>query len=80
MAEKIDFVGLGFCSNDYLAVLPHIPMDSKVQILEHLIQGGGPGATSTVAAARGRLPQWRHPGWVLPVPLSVQSVMMKQAK
>ncbi len=52
MAEKIDFVGLGFCSNDYLAVLPHIPMDSKVQILEHLIQGGGPGATSTVAASR----------------------------
>lgn len=52
MPEKIDFVGLGFCSNDYLAVLPHIPMDSKVQILEHLIQGGGPGATSTVAASR----------------------------
>jgi len=46
------FVGLGFCSNDYLAVLPHIPMDSKVQIEQHLIQGGGPSATSTVAAAR----------------------------
>ena len=52
MAEKTDFVGLGFCSNDYLATLPNIPMDSKVQILEHLIQGGGPAATSTVAAAR----------------------------
>ena len=52
MAEKTDFVGLGFCSNDYLATLPNIPMDSKVQILEHLIQGGGPAATSTVAASR----------------------------
>ena len=52
MTEKTDFVGLGFCSNDYLATLPNIPMDSKVQILEHLIQGGGPAATSTVAASR----------------------------
>ncbi|MBO4303412.1 MAG: carbohydrate kinase, partial [Lentisphaeria bacterium] len=27
-------------------------MDHKVQILEHLVQGGGPAATATVAAAR----------------------------
>ncbi len=47
-----DFVGLGFCSNDYLSLLPEIPLDSKVQIQQHLIQGGGPAATSTVAAAR----------------------------
>jgi sulfofructose kinase len=47
-----DFVGLGFCSNDYLSLLPEIPQDSKVQIQQHLIQGGGPAATSTVAAAR----------------------------
>ena len=50
--KQYDFVGLGFCSNDYLALLPEIPMDSKVQMLEHLVQGGGPAATSTVAAAR----------------------------
>ena len=49
---KIDFVGLGFCSNDYISLLPEIPMDHKVQILEHMIQGGGPAATATVAAAR----------------------------
>ena len=49
---KADFVGLGFCSNDYLALLPEIPIDSKVQMLRHLVQGGGPAATSTVAAAR----------------------------
>ena len=52
MTKKFDFTGLGFCSNDYIALLPEIPLDSKVKMLEHLIQGGGPGATSTVAASR----------------------------
>lgn len=50
--SNIDIVALGFCSNDYLALLPEIPIDSKVQILEHLVQGGGPAATAAVAAAR----------------------------
>lgn len=50
--KKVDFVGLGFCSNDYLAVLPEIPIDNKLQMLEHLVQGGGPAATAAVAAAR----------------------------
>lgn len=50
--KNADFVGLGFCSNDYLSLLPEFPIDSKVQMLEHLVQGGGPAATSTVAAAR----------------------------
>lgn len=49
---QADYVGLGFCSNDFLALLPRIPLDDKVQIQEHLVQGGGPAATSTVAAAR----------------------------
>ena len=49
---KADFVGLGFCSNDYLSLLPEIPIDNKVQMLEHLVQGGGPAATAAVAAAR----------------------------
>ena len=52
MMKKADFVGLGFCSNDYLAVLPEIPIDNKLQMLEHLVQGGGPAATAAVAAAR----------------------------
>ena len=38
---KADFVGLGYCSNDHLAVLPFIPMDTKVQMLKHAILGGG---------------------------------------
>ena len=50
--NRADFVGLGFCSNDYLAVLPEIPIDNKLQMLEHLVQGGGPAATAAVAAAR----------------------------
>ena len=32
--KKIDFVGLGFCSNDYISLLPEIPIDHKVQIIE----------------------------------------------
>ena len=50
--KQIDYVGLGFCSNDYLALLPEIPIDNKVQMLRHLVQGGGPAATAAVAAAR----------------------------
>ena len=36
-SNAIDYVGIGFCSNDYLSVLPHIPYDSKVQMVEHLV-------------------------------------------
>ena len=50
--RQFQFVGLGFCSNDDISLLPEIPLDSKVKIIEHTIQGGGPAATSTVAAAR----------------------------
>ncbi len=49
---KFDFVGIGYCSNDIFCFVPEIPLDSKVQILKHMIQGGGPAANSTVAAAR----------------------------
>ena len=49
--ENIDFIGLGFCSNDHLAVLPFIPMDTKVKMLSHAIMGGGPAGNATAAAA-----------------------------
>lgn len=52
MKSDIAFVGLGYCSNDYLCRVPEIPLDHKVEALEHLTQGGGPAATATVAAAR----------------------------
>ena len=47
----MDYIGLGFCSNDHLAVLPFIPMDTKVKMLSHAIMGGGPAANSTAGAA-----------------------------
>ncbi len=50
--KKFKYVGVGFCSNDDISLLPKIPIDSKVKIITHTIQGGGPAATSTVAAAR----------------------------
>lgn len=52
MKKGCDFVALGFCSNDHLCLLPEIPLDAKVQMLEHQIQGGGPAATAAVAAVR----------------------------
>lgn len=52
MKKCCDFVALGFCSNDHLCLLPEIPLDAKVQMLEHQIQGGGPAATAAVSAAR----------------------------
>ncbi len=50
--KNFKYVGVGFCSNDDISLLPEIPIDSKVKIITHTIQGGGPAATSTVAAAR----------------------------
>ena len=47
----MDYIGLGFCSNDHLAVLPFIPMDTKVRMISHAIMGGGPAANSTAGAA-----------------------------
>lgn len=49
--EPFDFIGLGFCSNDHLAVLPFVPHDTKVKILTHAICGGGPAANATAGAA-----------------------------
>ena len=49
--KNFDYIGIGFCSNDHLAVLPFIPMDTKVRMLSHQIMGGGPAANSTAGAA-----------------------------
>lgn len=50
--RPVEFIGLGFCSNDYLCRIPELIPDGKVEISEHEIQGGGPGGGATVAAAR----------------------------
>lgn len=47
-----DIVGVGYCGCDHVCLLPFIPQDDKIEIAEHLIQGGGPAATATVAASR----------------------------
>ena len=49
--KNFDYIGIGFCSNDHLAVLPFIPMDTRVRMLSHRIMGGGPAANSTAGAA-----------------------------
>ena len=49
--RSFDFIGLGFCSNDHLAVLPFIPQDTKVRMLSHAIMGGGPAANAAAGAA-----------------------------
>ena len=49
--SKADFIGVGFVSNDHLAILPFIPMDTKVRMIDHRILGGGPAGNSTAGAA-----------------------------
>ena len=49
--KDFDYIGVGFVSNDHLAVLPYIPLDTKVKILTHRILGGGPAGNSTAGAA-----------------------------
>ena len=62
--KHFDYIGLGFCSNDHLAVLPFIPMDTKVKMVSHAIMGGGPAATASESFGRDGLleaPQYTHP-------------------
>ena len=49
--KQFDYIGMGFVSNDHLAVLPFIPRDTKVRMLSHAILGGGPAGNSTAGAA-----------------------------
>ena len=49
--RDFDYIGVGFVSNDHLAVVPYIPLDTKVKILTHRILGGGPAGNSTAGAA-----------------------------
>ena len=51
MSCSPEYVGLGFVSNDHLAVLPFIPMDTKVRMLSHAIVGGGPAGNAAAGAS-----------------------------
>ena len=35
--QPTEFLALGFCSNDHIAVLPFIPHDTKVRMISHAI-------------------------------------------
>jgi len=52
MSAKPTITGLGFCGMDYLCLVPHIPLDDKVEILQSAVQGGGPSVNAIAAAAR----------------------------
>jgi len=52
MNKHPQITGVGYCGMDYLCRVPHVPHDDKVELIESLIQGGGPCATALVAAAR----------------------------
>ncbi len=52
MKKSCDFAAIGYCGIDSIAIVPSIPLDSKVEIIESFEQGGGPAATAAVAAAR----------------------------
>ena len=54
--KNFDYIGIGFCSNDHLAVLPFIPMDTKVRMLSHRIMGGGPAARRSASPRRSSAP------------------------
>ena len=45
-----DFISIGFVSNDHLAIVPFIPMDTKVKMLSHAIIGGGPAGNAAAGA------------------------------
>lgn len=52
MKNNAKITGIGYCGMDYLCIVPHIPLDDKVEMIASLIQGGGPSVTAIVAAAR----------------------------
>ena len=45
-------IGLGYCSIDYLCIVPEIPLNEKIEVSATLEQGGGPAATAICAAGR----------------------------
>lgn len=46
-----EYISLGYCSNDHLAVVPFIPHDTKVKMIRHAILGGGPAGNAAAGAA-----------------------------
>jgi ribokinase len=53
MAKRFDVVGIGYTALDYLGIVPHLPAEnSKLEVRDFTIQGGGPTATAMVTLKR----------------------------
>ena len=53
MSEVFDFISVGYTAYDFLTLVPGLPEeDSKFEIDNLTIQGGGPAATAAVTASR----------------------------
>ena len=51
--SRFDVVGVGYTALDYLGVVPHLPLENtKLEMREFAIQGGGPTATAMVTLRR----------------------------
>lgn len=51
--NRFDVVGVGYTALDYLGVVPHLPLENtKLEMREFAIQGGGPTATAMVTLRR----------------------------
>lgn len=53
MKKRLEIAGIGYTALDYLAVVPHLPAENtKLEISNFTIQGGGPAATAMVTVRR----------------------------
>jgi sulfofructose kinase len=53
MQKRFDVVGIGYTALDYLGIVPHLPVENtKLEVRDFTIQGGGPTATALVAMRR----------------------------
>jgi sulfofructose kinase len=53
MRKRFDVVGIGYTALDYLGIVPHLPEENtKLEVRDLTIQGGGPTATAMVAVRR----------------------------
>jgi ribokinase len=51
--KTFDVIGVGYCTADFLGIVPHYPaLDEKIRMREISQQGGGPVATAMVTLAR----------------------------
>jgi sulfofructose kinase len=50
MRKRFDVVGVGYTALDHLGIVPHLPVENtKLEVRDFTIQGGGPTATAMVA-------------------------------